>query len=143
VLVAGPMMAPAQVATLHDTAANLDVQVHRVRNDMDAVIAGARAVVSMAGYCTVAEVLASGKPALLVPRAFPRDEQLRRARRWAATGRLDLLEPDELAPAPLRAAFDRLLERPARAPQQPTGAQTAVSLLAEAGERRFASSANP
>jgi predicted glycosyltransferase len=136
VLVAGPMMALSQVAALTDKAADLDVHVHRVRTDMDAVIAGARAVVSMAGYCTVAEVLASGKPALLVPRAFPRDEQLRRARRWAATGRLDLLEPDELAPATLRAALERLLQRQARPPEPSNGADFTVGLLAEAAERR-------
>lgn len=138
VLVTGPLMPAPQLATLRETATGLDVQVHRLRTDMHAVIAGARAVVSMAGYCSVAELLASGKPALLVPRAFPREEQLQRARRWAASGRLDLLEPDALAPASLRTALDRLLRKQARPPQEPTGALDTLSLLAEATERRMA-----
>jgi predicted glycosyltransferase len=142
VLVTGPMMDQAQVAALRKVAIGLDVQVHRLRTDMDAVIAGARATVSMAGYSTVAEVVASGKPALLVPRAFPRDEQLRRARRLAAAGLVELLEPDALDPATLRDAFDRLLERPARAPQRSPGAATVVSLLLEVSRRRAAATAS-
>jgi predicted glycosyltransferase len=142
VLVTGPMMDPAQVVALKDAAIGLDAQVHRLRTDMDAVLSGARATVSMAGYATVAEVVASGKPALLVPRAFPRDEQLRRARRLATAGLVELLEPDALDPAILRNAFDRLLERPARAPQRPIGAATAVSLLLELSRRRVATTAS-
>jgi predicted glycosyltransferase len=136
VLVAGPMMPASKFAHLQDAAVDLDVQVQRVRSDMDALLAGARAVVSMAGYSTVAEVLASGKPSLLVPRAFPRDEQLRRARRWAAAGRADLLEPDALSPASLRAAIERLIERPDRPRKALTGAHDAVRLLAAASQRR-------
>jgi predicted glycosyltransferase len=132
VLVAGPLMSREQFAELTRAAKGLDAQVHRVRTDMDAVIAGARAIVSMAGYNTVAEVLGSGKPALLVPRAFPRDEQLRRARRWAVTGRLDLLEPDGLTPSRLRSALDRLFEQPPNQPEELTGADDIVRLLSEA-----------
>ena len=136
-LVAGPLMATSEFVKLQRSAAGLDVQVHRVRTDMQALIAGARGVVSMAGYSTVAELLASGKPALLIPRAFPRDEQLLRARRWAVAGRVDLLEPDSLTPAALRRAIDRLLaQRPS--PAQPlTGAQDTARVLAEASEQRL------
>jgi predicted glycosyltransferase len=138
VLVAGPLMPAPEFAELQRAAMDLDVQLHRVRTDMHALIAGAQAVVSMAGYSTVAELLTSGKPALLVPRAFPRDEQLLRARRWAAAGRVDLLEPDALTPTSLRQAIGHLLERP-NSPAQPlTGAQDTVRLLAEASRRRLA-----
>lgn len=134
VLVAGPLMSGEQFAALTRTAKGLDAQVHRVRSDMDAVIAGARAIVSMAGYNTVAEVLGSGKPALLVPRAFPRDEQLRRARRWASAGRVDLLEPDGLTPSRLRDALDHLLEQPAHPPEALTGAGDIARLLSAAAQ---------
>jgi predicted glycosyltransferase len=86
-------------------------------------------VVAMAGYCTAAEILASGKPALLVPRAFPREEQLNRARLLSEAGRLQMLDPDELGPATLAAALASLLEQPARSPQQLTGADEAARIL--------------
>jgi predicted glycosyltransferase len=129
VLIAGPMMAASEVAALRQQAAGLNVRIEADRPDFPAVLAGARAVVSMAGYCSVAEILASGQPALLVPRAFPRQEQLNRARRHAAAGLVGLLEPDELEPARLRAALDELLARPARAPRALQGAAQAAELL--------------
>jgi predicted glycosyltransferase len=132
VLVTGPMMAAEDVARLRDRAAGLEVRVEEVRGDMDAVLAGARAVISMAGYCTVAEVLASGKPALLVPRTFPRVEQLNRAKRWAAAGRVELLEPDALEPELLADTIARLLERPPQPREPLTGAADAARILAEA-----------
>jgi predicted glycosyltransferase len=131
VLVAGPMLPQEQVDRLRSRAAGLDVRLERFRSDMDEVLAGARAVVSMAGYCTVAEVLASGTPALLVPRAAPREEQLNRARRLAATGRVDMLEPSAADPPRLRQAIDRLLDRPPLAPEPLTGATEAAAILAE------------
>jgi predicted glycosyltransferase len=129
VLVSGPLMSEDQVARLRTLAAGLDAQVERSRPDMDAVLAGARAVISMAGYCTVAEILGSGKPALLIPRVFPREEQLNRARHWAATGRLEMLEPDRVHTPEFRNSIDRLVER-APGPGLPlTGAADAARIL--------------
>ena len=85
-LVTGPLMPAAEVAALQRAGAGLDVRIETLRPDMDAVMWGARAIVSMAGYNTVAEVISSGKPALFAPRTFPREEQLNRARRWASVG---------------------------------------------------------
>ena len=59
--------------------------------------ARADAIVSMAGYNTVCELLSLNKPAVLVPRAEPVREQLIRARRLAGLGLVDLVEPHELA----------------------------------------------
>jgi predicted glycosyltransferase len=129
VLVTGPMMPADQVDRLRSAAAGLDVRVERFRADMAELLAGAQAVVSMAGYCTVAEVLASGTPALLVPRAFPREEQLNRARRLAAAGRVDMLDPRAAGPAELRHAIGRLLERSPLAQESPTGATDAAAIL--------------
>jgi predicted glycosyltransferase len=129
VLVTGPLMAATDVARLRATAAGLDARVHEFRTDMDAVLAGACAVVAMAGYSTVAEVLATGLPLLLVPRVFPREEQLNRARRLADAGRARLLMPDQLDPASLRAALGELLAQPRVAAEPPLGAQDAAALL--------------
>jgi predicted glycosyltransferase len=65
------------------------------------VIRSARAVVSMAGYNSVCELLAAGHRPLLVPRCHPRAEQLVRAARLARRGVVDLLHPDELSPRQL------------------------------------------
>jgi predicted glycosyltransferase len=130
VLVTGPMMPADQVDCLRSAGAGLDVRIERFRPDMDEVLAGARAVVSMAGYCTVAEILSSGKPALLVPRAVPREEQLNRARRLAAAGRVEMLDPRAADPTELRETIDRLLDRPTVAQEPPTGAADAAAILA-------------
>ena len=136
VIVAGPMMATEQVARLRTLAAGLDAQIEEFRPDMEAVLAGARAVVSMAGYCTVAEILASGKPSLLVPRGFPREEQLARARRLAAAGRVLLIEPARLNPERLRLEMDQLLERAPAAAPRPAGAAEAAAILQRSREEQ-------
>lgn len=133
VVVAGPLMPPAELAAIRDRAAGLDVRVESVRTDMPAVMAGARAVVGMAGYSTVAELLGAGKPAVLVPRGFPRAEQLNRARRLAEAGRVELIEPQTVSPERLLDAIVRVL---ARAPFERvalTGAADAARILASAG----------
>jgi predicted glycosyltransferase len=56
----------------------------------------------MGGYSTVCEILASRTRALVVPRAEPGEQGIR-ARRLAARGALDVLEPDALTPAALSA----------------------------------------
>ena len=86
----------------------------------------------MAGYCTVSEVLASGKPALLIPRVFPREEQLNRARRLVAAGRVEMLLPNELAPIKVRDAIGELLKRQPTTPEPLTGAIDAANILTRA-----------
>jgi predicted glycosyltransferase len=135
-LVTGPLMPPEDVEQLRKNAAGLEVRIERFRADMPQLLAGARAVVSMAGYCTVAEVLASGKPALLIPRTSPREEQLNRARRFAAAGRVEMLAPAELEPTQLRPVIERLLARAPTERAQASGAADAANLLATAAESR-------
>lgn len=136
VLVSGPMMPEGQFSELRRRARSAGARLERERADMGAVLAGARAVVAMAGYSTVAEILASGKPALLVPRRTPREEQLNRARYWAAAGRVEMLGSNGAPPAALRAAIERLLERPEGPGQPPTGAAEAAAILEEAVRAR-------
>ena len=66
--------------------------------DAERFIAGAAAVVSMAGYNSVCELLAAETPTLLVPRTTPRVEQLLRARSLERRGLVDVLEPDQADP---------------------------------------------
>jgi predicted glycosyltransferase len=132
VVVTGPMMSPGEVRRLRSAASGLDALVVEFRPDMADVLAGARAVIAMAGYNTVAELIASGVPALLVPRTFPRREQLNRARRWAERGRVRMLEPAQLDPARLRDEIDKLLRLPRGIPEALTGAGDAIDILASA-----------
>jgi predicted glycosyltransferase len=99
---------------------------------MDRLLAGARAVVGMAGYNTVAEVLRARRPALFVPRTRPGEEQLVRARAVAGLDGYAMLHPDDLAPETVRAAVGRLLEAPAPGapPDAFEGADRAAALLA-------------
>ena len=68
----------------------------------------AAAVISMGGYNTVSEILASDTPALLVPRETPRLEQLIRATALKNAGAIDLLRVTDLSTAALE---DWLTER--------------------------------
>lgn len=69
-------------------------------------------VVMMGGYNSTCEVLAFERPALIVPRVTPRQEQLIRAERLEALGLVDLLRPDKLTPR----RIGEWLARPARRP---------------------------
>jgi predicted glycosyltransferase len=102
VLVTGPYMNDMQRAELHRIAAHRpDLQVLCFVQEPTALLARARRVVSMGGYNSINEVLAFGRPTLVVPRVRPRLEQLIRAERLAALGHVEMLHPDALDPAAL------------------------------------------
>ena len=50
----------------------------------------------MGGYNTFSAILSHQKPALIVPRVVPRQEQWIRARRLAAFGHVETIHPDDL-----------------------------------------------
>ena len=78
-------------------------------NRMEELIAGSKAVVAMGGYNTYCEILSFDKPALIVPRVRPREEQLIRARRAAELGLVDMLLPEQAEDALRFAAALRAL----------------------------------
>jgi predicted glycosyltransferase len=81
-------------------------------NRLEVLMNGARAVVSMGGYNTFCEILSFDKPALIVPRTAPREEQLIRARRAAELGLIDMLLPEQAEdPAVLASALKKLPHR--------------------------------
>jgi predicted glycosyltransferase len=133
VMVTGPMMQRAERERLRQLTDGLDVLLCELRQDMEHVIAGARAVVSMAGYNSVSEVMRARKPALLVPRSGPSQEQLLRAIALAGAGLQGMLHPAELSPARLRRALDELLGRGdvRDVPADYRGTESAVRILAD------------
>lgn len=135
VAVTGPLMPAGDVASLLARSEGLDVHLVTFRPDMEAVIAGARAVIAMAGYNTVAELVRAGKPSLLVPRVRPSEEQLVRASALARAGSVTMLHPAELTATRLRSMLDALLDpvidrRPLVA-EEHDGARKAAELLVE------------
>jgi predicted glycosyltransferase len=53
----------------------------------------ATAIVAMGGYNTFCEILTLDKPAMIVPRSVPRQEQLIRAERAVKLGLVSMLDP--------------------------------------------------
>jgi predicted glycosyltransferase len=109
-VVLGPYMPADRRAAFQREAQGLDrVEVIEFDARMETLIAGSRAVVAMGGYNTYCEILSFDKPALIVPRTAPREEQLLRAQRAAQLGLVDMLLPAEAAdPARMAAALRAL-----------------------------------
>ena len=93
-VVTGPQM-PAAERHEVELAAGPSTKVTNKVSDGMSYVASAHAVVSMAGYNTVAETLSTDTPALLVPRTTPRTEQIIRARGLGETGAVDWVDPSE------------------------------------------------
>jgi predicted glycosyltransferase len=123
-LVTGPIMAPTDHAVLSEAALRQGTVCVSFVEDLPALLSGADAVVAMGGYNTVCEVLASGTPAVLVPRIVPRREQLIRATKLADRGLVHMVLPDEATGPRLSAA----IEQQARQDRSEIRARLAASL---------------
>lgn len=114
VIVTGPFMPADARDRLRELASeNPRLRVMEFLAEPCRLVRGAERVVAMGGYNTVSEILGFEKPALIVPRVKPRQEQLIRAERLRELGLLDVLLPDEVTPAALR----QWLRRDAASPQ--------------------------
>ncbi len=111
VIVMGPYMPAEQRHELQERARlcpKLEIMEFSPR--MEDLMAHAKAVICMSGYNTWCEVLSFDKPALLVPRTEPREEQLIRARRATELNAATMLMPDEARDPDLVAQKIRALE---------------------------------
>jgi predicted glycosyltransferase len=97
-VVTGPQMPAAMRAEVEAAAGPATRVTSRVADGLS-YVRSAAALISMAGYNTIAETLSTATPALVIPRVQPRTEQLVRARALAATGALDCLHPNDASPA--------------------------------------------
>jgi predicted glycosyltransferase len=115
VIVTGPFMpADLRESVCFRSAGRPRFRVLEFVADLERLMRSADRVISMGGYNTVCEVLALGKPALIVPRVKPRREQLIRAMRLCELNLVDVLLPDALTPAALSEWLWR--ELPSRPP---------------------------
>lgn len=95
-IVLGPYMPAAQRQKLVRKGSKIPyIEVIEFDNRMEELIAGATAVVAMGGYNTYCEILSFDKPALVVPRVNPREEQLIRATRASELGLVQMLAPED------------------------------------------------
>ncbi len=116
-LVTGPFMPDTERQTLVAAAEGLPgIQVVARVDDLPAHVAAADVVVSMGGYNTLCEILSFERPAVIVPRVRPIREQLVRSELLHQRGLIDMIHPDELTAARLRAAVDHLPPRPSGTP---------------------------
>lgn len=107
----GPFMpAEARQRLLQQSIVNPRLHVLRFVTEPDLLLSLADRVITMGGYNSTCEVVATGKPALIVPRVRPRREQIIRAERLRDFGLVDVLHPDDLTPQ----ALSGWLSAPAR-----------------------------
>jgi len=93
VIVFGPYMSRTQRRALIDRIDRLpNVDAIAFDTKLERLMNRASAVVAMGGYNTFCEILSFDKPALLVPRSRPRQEQTIRARRATELGLVSMLE---------------------------------------------------
>ncbi len=104
-VVTGPLMSGRRRKSLARLAALVgsDVEIKTFDPEMRNRLGEADAVVAMAGYNTVVELLAAGTPALLVPRSEPRLEQTLRAKRLSQVSHLEWCRANDLTSARLGA----------------------------------------
>ncbi len=90
-IITGPLLGEDLYDQLADRARRLKVRIVKFYLKMEKAILAADCVVSMGGYNTMCEIVSASRPSLIVPRSTPREEQLIRARIFAAGGLLEYI----------------------------------------------------
>lgn len=110
VIISGPEMPIEQQHQLQtQVAAYPTIQLLEFSDDLISYLNAADAVVAMAGYNTTCEILSLRKPAVVVPRVQPVQEQWIRAQRFADSGLLYAVHPQRLTPQQLFQTLERAL----------------------------------
>ncbi len=124
-VVLGPDFPTAEIAEL-ESRIDRSTNLYRFLPELPTAMAGANLVVAMAGYNTVCEIRATGRPAVLVPRVEPRQEQLLRALKMQRAGRARVIHPDVLTPSSLWTAATGMLSHPAPSSESQPGGWVAA-----------------
>ena len=122
-----PMERFSSMEAQNDSAVRSDSFVPQLSE----ILRASDVVVSMAGYNTVSEILASGCRAVLVPRSGPREEQILRAERLERAGRASVVYPQDLDPRTLWEAITAALDTPVPSPERLQGGTVAASRAAK------------
>lgn len=98
-IMTGPEMPEQQKRTFRNAATRHScVRIMEFTDDLMSHMDAADVVVSMGGYNTVCEILTLKKPAVIIPRVRPVEEQWIRAQRMAQLGLFTTIHPDMLTP---------------------------------------------
>lgn len=114
-IVAGPLMDEELRQPLVAKGRSLGVRFHMSHPDVPALLAQADLFVTMAGYNSVVEGIATGCPMLIVPRVGPSAEQRLRTQRLQAFKIADALQPGDLSPVEIAMHFRSLRAGASRA----------------------------
>jgi predicted glycosyltransferase len=114
IIVTGPFMPPTEQQEFHERCEALsNVEILTFDSHIELLMQKSEGIVAMGGYNTFCEILTLDKPALIIPRSRPRQEQLLRAQRAVKLGLANMLDPaDGLDP---RRMADALRELPRQA----------------------------
>ena len=107
-------MQPVHQQEFHDRCEALNkVEIITFDTHIELLMAQAVGIVAMGGYNTFCEILSLNKPALIVPRSVPRQEQTIRASRAVELGLVSMLDPsNNRDPAKMAAALYQLPDQP-------------------------------
>ncbi|NJM20148.1 MAG: glycosyltransferase [Richelia sp. RM2_1_2] len=109
----GPEMPKAQKEELYKFAAKYpQVKMREFTDDLMSYVSAADVVVSMGGYNTICEILSAAKPAIIVPRINPSQEQLIRSERMNYLGLLRSVNPELLTSRTLMTQLLKVLDNP-------------------------------
>ena len=110
IIVTGPFMPPAEQQEFHERCETLpNVEILTFDSHIELLMERALAIVAMGGYNTFCEILTLDKPALIVPRSVPRQEQLIRAERALKLKLVSMIDPaGERDPMQMAAAIRAL-----------------------------------
>lgn len=110
----GPEMSTPEIVSLHRLAQQYShVHMFEFTDDLMSYMAAADAVVSMGGYNTICEILSAEKPAVVIPRVRPSQEQLVRATKMVDLRLFKAIHPDQLTPEVLMQTLLKQLSNPA------------------------------
>jgi len=96
--VLGPFMPENKRKAFTVQAQDLSLCFEEFVPELPSRLAEADLVISMGGYNTTVEILGAARKALIIPRIYPRREQLLRARRLFEMGLVSYISPEELTP---------------------------------------------
>jgi len=98
IIIFGPFMPDGQKEGFVEKAKGLPVRFEEFLPELAEHLQEADLVISMGGYNTVIEILSFAKKALIIPRIYPRKEQLLRAQRLSEMGLVRYISPEDLTP---------------------------------------------
>jgi len=109
----GPEMPKEQKEELYKVAVKYpQVKMREFTDDLMSYISAADVVISMGGYNTICEILSAAKPAIIVPRINPSQEQLIRSERMDDLGLLKTIHPERFTPQTLMKELFQVLDNP-------------------------------